>query len=323
VRIVKDSAGRVISRERYPNLLSRLPIVHIPNNLSPNQMFGTAEGEALLPLLHEYGDILKAALYGNKRQGRPTPTIELKDAEALEKFFEAYGKKNIDEETGEEYWTIPFSSDEVMAIVGKFTYAQPGSFAGDTEILLGLLYLIFLEHTELPEFVLGSAVASSKASVSEQMPVFIRFIEMKRQDARRWVLEVAKIVMEYMSLMGQAQVDEDIDVAFEDLTTEDGKLKLEVVKWAFTEGLLDEQSALELAPIGIEDVEGVLKKAHEEREKKAAERSAPDYGGDLEAAIARMNGNANGNQNGAASNGRANGANGAQNGVPAGEGAAA
>jgi hypothetical protein len=262
--------GVVEREERYPNVIGRVPVVPIHNNRGSNDEFGSPECAAMIHALHEYGEVLDAGLFGNKRQGRPTPSIEFKDLNSLNAFWDEYAvtetKENSDG-TVTTFETIPFSADELMAVVGKMTYAQPGSFAGDTEILLGLLYLIFLEHSELPEFVLGSAIASSKASTETQMPVFEKFITAKRQMALGWILDLLNVVQLLMVARGElAGVSEDITVRFEDLTQDDATMVLSALQWLHGEGLIDEETAVTLSPVEIRDVKRVLRKARKERE---------------------------------------------------------
>ena len=278
-RTIYKSGQLVGQQQRYQNLLGRLPIVHIANNTGSNQMFGTPECEAMARLLHEYGEVLEAALAGNKRQGRPTPTLKFDDRDGIEQFFEENSTRRtttLADGTTETYLEVNFDSDRVMATTADFKYAQPGQFAGDTKILLELLYFIILEHTELPEFVMGTAIASSKASTETQMPVFERFIEKKRNSARAWILELLEIVQGYLLLRGDITAIEDPQIIFESLTGDDGKLTLETLKWAVTEGLIDDETALTLCPITIENVAEVLKKARTETEQRDQKRRDDD-----------------------------------------------
>lgn len=281
--------GSVERVERYPNVIGRVPVIPIHNGVGSNDEFGTPECGAMVHALHEYGEILDAGLFGNKRQGRPTPTIEFKDLQSLNAFWNEYAQKTTKENadgTTTTYETVPFSADELMAVVGKMSYAQPGSFAGDTEILLGLLYLIFLEHSELPEFVLGSAIASSKASADTQMPVFARFIEAKRQMALAWILDLLDVVQRFMVARGElAGVQDGITVRFEDLTQDDAAMILTALQWLYGEGLIDEETAVTLSPVEIRDVKRVLRLARKEREAAREQ----DYQRLLERAQREMN----------------------------------
>jgi hypothetical protein len=264
--------GALVKEERYANLIGRVPVVKISNNVGSNELYGSPEVEALIEALHEYGDVLDAGLNGNKRQGRPTPKVKFPDVKALAKFWDQYAKKvtrTLSDGSTETYETIPFNADQVMAVVGDFDYAQPGSFASDTEILLGLLYLLFLEHTELPEFILGSAISSSKASAESQMEPFVKFIEKKRGQAEGWILEIVGIVLAYLALTEVGvRAETDVAVVWELLTQQDGQLTKDTVAWAYGENLIDGETALALAPIEIENPAAVFARAQGEAQQR-------------------------------------------------------
>ncbi len=271
IRIVENENG-VQSEERFPNLIGRIPIIHIANNKGSNSAFGTPEAAPLVAtqdgILYRYDEVLDAGINGNIKQGRPTPAINFSDKKALDAYYAANARKiGVDADTGEDIIEVPFDSDKlVMTVGGGFGYAQPGAFAKETETILSILYWLILEHIEIPEFVMGTAIASSKASAETQMPVFIRWIEAKRGDVSGWLLELAQVVMGYLRATSPNAGDADINLIWEDLSGEDGQLTLEVVRWAYTEGLIDRETALQLAPVKIMNIQEVLDKADSENE---------------------------------------------------------
>ncbi len=154
--------------------------------------------------------------------------------------------------------------------MGDFDWKSPGSFSKDTEVLLGLIFYLILQHTEIPEFVWGNAIASSKASAESQMPPFIRWIEKRRGQATGWLTDVADVVLATMALWEPGIRRATATLRWEPLTDEDGRLTLDTVIWAYAEGLLDRETALQLAPVTIENIGAVLQKADEEREAEEA-----------------------------------------------------
>jgi hypothetical protein len=272
--------------ERYPNLIGLIPVIHVPNNRTSDSVFGEPEGAALLPLLQRYGMVLEAALSGNVHQGRPTPVGEFESVDQLEKFWEmglATGlitreTINHDDGTSEQYDQINFDSEQFMALAGgKFHYAQPGSFAKDTEILLGLLFYLMLQHSEIPEFAWGNAIASSKASAESQLAPFMKWVEKKRGECTGWMLELARVVLAYYSLVETGvNAQADLSIAWEPLTEGDDQLTLQAIEWAYAEGLLDDETALDMLPIDIQDVAGVLAKAKKQAEERRAQRQEDD-----------------------------------------------
>lgn len=268
--------GVPIQEITYPNLIGRLPIIHIANAPDDGETFGHAEAEALIELLHRYGEIFEAAIEGNKLQGRPTPVLTFETVSDLDKFWELYSttsNQTLPDGRTESYKTLQVDLSQLLTVSGAdFKYASPGEFAGDTAKLLELMFYLILEHTELPEFIMGNAIASSKASAETQMPVFEKFIEDRRGQIGGWLVEIAAVVLGYLALIEPGVTAEEPPALQWQKLTQDGKLTLETVSWAFSEGLLDRRTALMLAPVEIEDIDQVLDTAKQEAEQRQHEQ---------------------------------------------------
>jgi hypothetical protein len=271
--------GVEVERQTYPNLIGRLPIVHIANGLDDGDRFGHAEAEPLVEVLHRYGEILEAGIDGNRRQGRPTPVLTFETVEQLDKFWvdnSSRETQTLPDGTSETTSVLDVDLSQLLTVAGaEFAYAAPGAFAGDTAQLLELMFYLILEHTELPEFVFGNAISSSKASAETQMPVFVRFITMKRGEMAGWLMELAEVALAYLALLKPGVVEERPGLQFDQLEGDDGRLTLEAVKWAYAEGLLDRRTALTLAPVDVDDIDGVLEAARQEREERARQMGDP------------------------------------------------
>lgn len=260
----------------YKNLIGRLPIIPIPNRRGINEAYGRPEAETLLKVLYEYHDVILHAIAGNKKQGRPTPVIEnLGDEKTIQAFFKQFGRTyTYKDEKGKDQTGVRVNLDSdnlvVLGGTGSFKYASPAPFMGDVSKLLELFFYLIVQHSELPEFIFGVSIASSKASADAQLPTFTKFIEKKQSLSRRWLLEVAEIVTAFQSLVEYRVKQERPTIQFEPLTTTEGALTLKAVSWAYAQGLLDEMSALTLLPIDVDDPAAVLKKAKEEAEARQA-----------------------------------------------------
>jgi len=146
------------------------------------------------------------------------------------------------------------------------------------------LFYLLLEHTQLPEFIFGNAISSSKASAETQMPVFIEYIKMRRSEMSMWLNEIAQVVAVYLSLVSPDLVtQEQPGIQWEQLDHEDGSLTLETIKWAFLEGLIDDKVALMLAPVEFENIDQILEAAKEQNEEKR-QSSRDDFSFEVEAA---------------------------------------
>jgi len=283
--------GATMSVKSYPNLIGRIPVIHIANNRGVDETFGHAEGEALLTALQQYGIIFSAAIAGNKKQGRPTPVIEkMGTVQQIDAFWERFGHKEtreLEDGTTETYWELDLDTDNVITLGGDavFRWAQPGSFAADATAFLGLIFYLMLQHTEVPEFIWGNAIASSKASAESQMEPFVKFIEKKR-GACQWLKDLAMVVAAYLSIWerGVSVKDESaLSVQWPNLTQDDQRLTLDAIKLGLERGLLDDETALSLMPLDIENPAEVLQKVKDQMEAQRAEEDARQ-----EALIARI-----------------------------------
>lgn len=270
-----ERQGVPVGETVFFNLLGRLPIVHIANTPDDGETFGHPEAEALVDVFHRYSETLDAAVDGNVRQGRPTPVLSFETMEDLNKFWDNNSvteTRTLADGSTETTEALSVDLASLLTVSGaEFEYKSPGSFAQDTETLLGLLFYLILEHTEIPEFVFGNAIASSMASANTQMPVFIRFIEMRRGEMAGWLTELAEIVLAYLSLTTPGVSTETPTLQWEKLEVQDGRLTLDTIMWLYQDGLLDRKTAVMLAPADVEDIDAVLDKADAEQKQRQAD----------------------------------------------------
>ena len=267
------SEGRVVRRV-YPNLIGIIPIIHVANHPGEGEQFGHPEAEALIDLLHRYGQILEASVEGNILQGRPTPVLSFQTVQDLNAFWRRYGNKNastLPDGSVRESESISIDMSDVLTLSGaSFSYQSPGSFADDAEKILGLLFYLIIEHLEVPEFVFGNAIEGSKASAETQMPVFEVFITARQKACTPWILQVCAVVQAYQNVLnpGAGSGVTDVPLLQWKKLTQNGRMVLDTVKWAYSEALLDEKTALTMIPLDIADPVGVLKQAKKEAEIK-------------------------------------------------------
>lgn len=246
--------GGVATRtERYPNLIGRLPVIHVANRAGVDEFYGRPEADALIPALQRYGDVIDAAIRGNIRQGRPTPVIErMGTAEQVSRFWEKFGRREtqtLPDGTSETVDVVDFDPDQLLTLGGdaQFRYASPGSFSGDTETLLSILFYLILQHSEIPEAVWGASIPSSRASAETQMQPFIQMIERRRRLAAAWLRELARVVLAYGALSDwRIDAEAALKIAWEPLSEEDARLRLDVVTWAHGAGIIGDEEARKL-----------------------------------------------------------------------------
>jgi hypothetical protein len=269
-----EMSDKEVSRRIYRNLIGRLPIVHIANQPNDGEQFGHSEGEALVYLLNKYNLVMQAAVEGNVLQGRPTPIINFGTSADMSKFWTTYGSvqtiRDADGNTSEAR-SLSVDLSQILTLSNaEFKYESPGSFADDTEKLLGLMFYLILEHIELPEFVMGNAISGSKSSTETQMPIFETFIRMRQGDCATWVREIAIIALAYLSLVEPGVRVEEPVLQWHKIS-QNGRLTLDTLKWGLESGIIDRRTALILAPLEVENTDEVLDQAEKELDERMAD----------------------------------------------------
>lgn len=267
-----EKNGRVIKNESFPNRIGRLPIVHIGNYVGSDELYGRPEGEALINTLQRYGEVMEAAVKGNVRQGRPTPVIQrMGSNETVDRFWERHAHtetRTMPDGSTRTIDVIDFDPDQLLTLSGEadFQYAAPGSFLQDTEMLLGLLFYLILQHTEVPEFAWGNAISSSKASAESQLEPFLKWLGKKRAMAAEWLTEISSVALAYIEILNPAfpESNEDPVIQWPAITQQDAKTVLASVEWAYKNGLLDKVDALSLLPLSISEPKDAVQRAEDE-----------------------------------------------------------
>lgn len=253
----------------YPNPLGVIPVVHVANIFGADELYGRPEGEPLLSAFVRYGDVFDAALKGNIRQGRPTPVIEkMGTASQVDEFWQRYGtqetRTNPDGST-DDVWVINFDPDMLLTLGGDaiFRYEAPGSFSVDTQNLLGLLFYLILQHTEIPEAFWGNAIGSSKASAEAQLEPFIQYIQKKRGLAMGWIQQLADIAVAYFGVINRQMRSDSPFAMWKPMTSAEARLMLDSTIWLFAKKMLDPEMATWLTPLNINDPKLIADRARE------------------------------------------------------------
>jgi len=275
--------------EMFRNPLGRIPVVHVPGpNRGVNDRFGRPFVEPMLPALHDYGQLLDAGMDGNYRQGRPVFAMNFGSTKELNDFWSRYGKTESRQKQDGTYEDDTYLDIDLEGIV-TFANAQgdfksPAPSSGDTMNYLQILYYLIFENAEIPEFLMGSAIQGSKASAETQMPPFVKFIEMMQKLAETWVLDLIDLVIAYQraAVMRRTAMAISVRVAWAKLTDDDHRLALDTLKWSYASGLIDDENAVRLMPVEIEDPEAMLNKLRAD-----AAQAKKDNGDAFDAAMRR------------------------------------
>lgn len=159
---------------KEPNPWGFIPVVHARNEAEEDQLFGASELEPVEPFLKAYHDVMLFSVQGSKLFSRPKAKFKLHD---VSKFLsDNFSQEEI------QAGKLRMDSREIFLMKenddASFITADSG--LDGTTTLLKFIYFCIVDVSETPEFAFGTAVQSSKASVSEQMIPLARKIRRKR-----------------------------------------------------------------------------------------------------------------------------------------------
>jgi hypothetical protein len=181
---------------KLPNPMGFVPAVHIPNEGESGQLHASSDLEPVEPYLKFYNDVMLHAGSASQLHSTAKLVLRMRDVERFLKnnFSEAEivaGRlrfKNKD--------VLFFESgDPDLITTGSSIYAENAEIIqakaplGDTTTLLEYIFLNIVDTTEIPEWAFGGAIASSKASVSEQSGPIVHKTKRKRAMVEeKWAL---------------------------------------------------------------------------------------------------------------------------------------
>ena len=185
-----------LARESRENRWGLIPIVHVRNEPEEYAIWGASELEPLEPFMRAYHDVMLYAVQGARMFARPKVRFSLKDVDD----FLARNFSEAEIQSGR----LRFADKEIFLLSDgedvQFITADSGLSAITT--LLKFLFFCIVDVSETPEFAFGTAVQSSKASVSEQMVPFARKVRRKRGQLEEPFQEIAGI---YLAMWAQVE----------------------------------------------------------------------------------------------------------------------
>lgn len=208
-----------------------VPVVHFKNEGEENQLYGTSELEPVLPFLRAYHDVMRFAIEGAKMFARPKVKFQIGEVAP----FLANNFSQDELATGR----IKFSDKEIMFFQdgedAEFMTADSG--LQGTTLLLEFLFYCIVDVSQTPEFAFGTAVASSKASVSEQMPVLGRNVERKRGEYEDPYKELGTMFVAMAAKDGTLDARPDtyeVDVTWDEIDPADETTQAQVLSTLVT-----------------------------------------------------------------------------------------
>jgi len=194
------------------NMWDLIPIIHFKNEAEVNQLFGVSELEAIEPFMKVYHDTMLFAVQGAKLFARPKVKFSLN---SIQKFLEDNFDSN-ELKSGK----LRFQDKEIFLLQEgedvSFITADSGLSAITT--LLEFIYYCIVDVSETPEFAFGTAVQSSKASVSEQMIPLARKIRRKRTMFEEYYQELIFTFLAMYSKINNIKLDTQIRIDWDEIS---------------------------------------------------------------------------------------------------------
>jgi len=189
---VEGDAPPGVVNETQPNPWGFIPIAHFKNEAEEDEVYGSSDLEPIEPFMKAYHDVMLYALQGSKMHSAPRLKLKLKD---IARFLaNNFGLTEADLAAGK---TISLQGHELLLFQDDedAEFIEVKSATGGAEVLLKFLFMCIVDVSETPEFAFGTAVQSSKASVSEQMPALVRKVGRKREQFTEQFKLLARMVL--------------------------------------------------------------------------------------------------------------------------------
>lgn len=295
--IIRYYDGRGTVTQEYENLLGRIPMVHFANDRSSNEIYGRPIYSGGLPVMARIDDLMRNTLEGVNILAMPIPMfIGMDNPEAAKKevstavnYVDAEGNQQVEYKLRLDRQTGLFFG---KGADGKMLAPQVG-FTKDTLDTLHELKLFWLNETHIPEFMLGGAIASSKASTETQVPPFVQYVKFRRMmlegdgwnpelgiEARGGLLELIYLWLSMYKLLNPRIVVGPVQIDWPEIDLVNDQTKYLWGSFLSSTGKITDETALRMSGY-IKDPAGEVMKA---AGKGARPKQFDDYSEQLRAA---------------------------------------
>jgi len=274
----EDDVETIVNDEGMDETVSLklpLPIIGFHNEKDARERYGNSEYQNCYYLMANYHAVLESAIRNNIYNSSAVPIV--KGVTDVRKWLEANGYADPNDSGKVK---IKWKNDKLM-VGGKdfdMKFVEGAKNAKEAETILAILFWLICQTSETPEFIMGTAVKSSNASVNSQMPVVLRKANRKRTEYRPYFKNLIKLVLYKASLTDtRILADASFDVSFPEILDDDLSVNVDIVKTLSEEGCITDRTKLMLLNMGryVSDFKKEIKDAHDELEQK---RKEMDYG---------------------------------------------
>lgn len=211
-----------------PNPYGFIPIIHFKNEHEEFRDSGTSELESVEPYMRAYHDVMLDSLRSTKLNSSPKLKIKVQN-------FKQFLDNNF---TAEEIASgqLRLAKKDVLFVGETDDLGYVEVSATNHSILLELLFMCIVDTSETPEFLFGTAVASSKASVGEQMTPLMKKINRKRSSINESYQLLARMVFAIYNDNNVNNLIQDFQtkIFWEDTDSTDDNLKSQTINTIIT-----------------------------------------------------------------------------------------
>jgi hypothetical protein len=211
-----------------PNPYGFIPVLHFKNEHEEFRKTGTSELESVEPYMRAYHEVMLDSLRSTKLNSSPKLKIKVAN---LQQFL---ANNFTSEEIANKQ--LKLSKKDVLFVGDEDDLGYVEVSATNHSVLLELLFMCIVDTSETPEFLFGTAVASSKASVGEQMTPLMKKIARKRSAITDSYQLMARMVFAIYNDNNLSNLINDFQtkIIWEDTDSIDDKIKAETINTVIT-----------------------------------------------------------------------------------------
>ena len=243
----------------------QLPVVHFANEKEGRMLYGVSDYQSLYYLFANYHAVLANAIKGNIYNSTSVPVVQ--GVKKIKEFLEHNMESEKDPDTGGMVYKLKWNPEKMLVVGegGSVSMLQGNDTAAGAQILLNILFWLISQNSETPEFAFGTAVQSSKASVSEQTPMLIKKAIRKQAQLKDPIRQLVSLYIERMARLRPDEFDPEMEfsVSMPQILDDDLNVNSNIVSVLLDDGLITEETALIMLNIGkyVKDLRAELKKA--------------------------------------------------------------
>ena len=205
-----------------------IPIVRFTNDKEQFRNTGTSELEPVEPFIRAYHEVMLDSLRSTKLNS--SPKLKIKTNDLTQFLANNFSSTEIQEKT------LNIGKKDVFLCGQDDDLAYETVGATNHNTLLEFLFMCIVDVSETPEFLFGTAIASSKASAQEQMTPVMKKVERKRSQVKEPYQLMARMVFAIWNKNNVTKqiADYKTKVVWEDVDSEDDNMKVNTINTLVT-----------------------------------------------------------------------------------------